>query len=58
MSDLKKPTVEANRLSKMLNQVLGEERFPVKVEELALEYSAQCFPNSRSEERRVGKECW
>lgn len=46
MSDSKKPTVEANRLSKMLNQVLGEERFPVKVEELALEYSTQCFPNS------------
>ncbi|GLR26043.1 ImmA/IrrE family metallo-endopeptidase [Limnobacter litoralis] len=37
---------EANRISKMLNAVLGTERFPVKVDELALEYSHQCFADS------------
>lgn len=37
---------EANRLSQMLGQVLGADRFPVKVKELALEYSANCFPDS------------
>lgn len=37
---------EANRLSSMLNAVLGTERFPVKVDELALEYSRQCFADS------------
>jgi Zn-dependent peptidase ImmA (M78 family) len=37
---------EANRISTMLNHVLGPDRFPVKVEELALEYSMQCFPDS------------
>ncbi|WP_229503736.1 ImmA/IrrE family metallo-endopeptidase [Massilia putida] len=37
---------EANRISKMLNAVLGTERFPVKVDELALEYSRQCFAAS------------
>lgn len=37
---------EANRISMMLNHVLGPDRFPVKIEELALEYSMQCFPDS------------
>jgi len=46
MSALKKPMAEANRLSVMLNTVLGTERFPVPVAELALEYSRQCFPDS------------
>lgn len=46
MSDLKKPMAEANRLSAMLNQVLGPERFPVNIEELALDYSQRCFPHS------------
>lgn len=41
----KKPMAEANRLSSMLNLVLGEERFPVKVDEVALEYSRQCCPD-------------
>ncbi|SKA21047.1 ImmA/IrrE family metallo-endopeptidase [Novilysobacter spongiicola] len=42
---MKKPMVEANRLSKLLNHVLADaERFPVDVQSLALEYSAQCFP--------------
>ena len=42
MSGSKKPMAEANRLSVALNQVLGANRFPVNVEELALEYSRQC----------------
>ena len=42
----KKPIAEANRISTMLNTVLGPDRFPVNVDELALEYSRQCFPNS------------
>ena len=37
---------EANRISSMLNTVLGADRFPVKVDELALEYSRQCFADS------------
>ena len=37
---------EANRISSMLNTVLGADRFPVKVDELALEYSRQCFSDS------------
>jgi Zn-dependent peptidase ImmA (M78 family) len=37
---------EANRINAMLRQVLGDDRFPLDVEELALEYSKQCFPNS------------
>lgn len=46
MSAVKKPMVEANRLSVMLNTVLGTERFPVRVAELAIEYSRQCFRES------------
>lgn len=46
MTSHKKPIAEANRISTMLNTVLGLERFPVNVDELALEYSRQCFPNS------------
>lgn len=46
MTESKKPMAEANRISKMLNTVLGTERFPVKVDELALEYSRQCFADS------------
>ena len=45
MTDAKKPMAEANRISSMLNMVLGSDRFPVKVDELALEYSQQCFPD-------------
>ena len=37
---------EANRISSMLNMVLGANRFPVKVDEVALEYSRQCFADS------------
>jgi Zn-dependent peptidase ImmA (M78 family) len=46
MTAEKKPLAEANRLSAMLNAVLGTERFPVAVGELAIEYSHQCFPES------------
>jgi hypothetical protein len=38
------PKAMANRLSHLLTQVLGPERFPVAVAELAVEYSRQCFP--------------
>ncbi len=46
MSEVKKPMAEANRISSMLNLVLGTERFPVKVDQVAVEYSRQCFPDS------------
>jgi Zn-dependent peptidase ImmA (M78 family) len=46
MTDHKKPMAEANRISGMLNAVLGPDRFPVKVDELAVEFSRQCFPDS------------
>ena len=46
MTEAKKPMAEANRISSMLNTVLGVDRFPVKVDELALEYSHQCFSDS------------
>jgi hypothetical protein len=42
----KQPIAEANRISSMLNMVLGTNRFPVKVDEVALEYSRQCFAHS------------
>lgn len=42
----KKPIAEANRISSMLNTVLGLERFPVNVDELAREYSKHCFAKS------------
>lgn len=46
MTPRKKPIAEANHISSMLKIVLGEDRFPVKVDELALEYSHQCFADS------------
>lgn len=46
MTEGKKPMAEANRISTMLSMVLGAERFPVKVDELAIEYSRQCFADS------------
>jgi len=46
MTEAKKPQACANSLSSMLNIVLGADRFPVKVDELALEYSRQCFADS------------
>ncbi|MCW1753049.1 ImmA/IrrE family metallo-endopeptidase [Rhizobium acaciae] len=44
-----KPLVEANRITKMLDLVFGEDRFDrhaVDVENLAMEYSKQIAPNS------------
>jgi hypothetical protein len=47
MSEPLQPVAQANRISAMLNQVLtSTERFPVRVDEVALEYSHQCFPAS------------
>jgi Zn-dependent peptidase ImmA (M78 family) len=37
---------EANRVSSMLNVVLGTDRFPVIVDQVAMEYSRQCFADS------------
>ena len=46
MSAPQQPMAAANRLSVLLHQVLGAERFPVQVDQLALEYSRQCFADS------------
>ena len=43
MTDPKRPKAEANDISKLLNQVLGLDRFPVAVEDIALEYTQQKF---------------
>ena len=41
MTKSRRPAQAANQISKMLNQVLGPDRFPVDVESVALEYSKQ-----------------
>lgn len=46
MTERKQPMAEANRISFVLNATLGVNRFPVKVDEVALEYSRQCFADS------------
>ena len=46
MTKHKRPMAVANQISDMLNQVLGVDRFPVDVQQLALEYTNQCFPGS------------
>ena len=46
MTGAKHPMAEANRISTVLKQVLGPDRFPVKVDEVAMEYSRQRFANS------------
>ena len=43
MTDQKRPKAEANDISKLLNQVFGTDRFPVPVEDVALEYTQQKF---------------
>lgn len=43
---IESPQLQANNISKMLTGVLGAERFPVDVEQLALEYSRMRFPQS------------
>ena len=46
MTKRKRPMAVANQISVMLNQVLGVDRFPVNVQQLVLEYTNQCFPES------------
>jgi hypothetical protein len=46
VTEPKRPMAEANGISQMLNLVLGADRFPVKVADLALEYSSKKFPDS------------
>lgn len=43
MSEPKQPAAQANDISKLLNQVFGVDRFPVAVEDIALQYSQQKF---------------
>lgn len=45
MTERLSPSRWANRVTRILNTVLGEERFPVKVTEVARELSAQLFPD-------------
>lgn len=46
MTERKWPIAEANRISSMLNLVLGPDRFLVQIGELIRDYSRQCFPES------------
>lgn len=46
MTPAKRPLAEAIRISTLLNLVQGTERFPVPIEEVALEYSRQCSPDA------------
>lgn len=46
MTERKWPMAEANRISAMLNAVLGDDRFPVQMGELIRDYSKQCFPEA------------
>ena len=47
MSLPKTPRAWASRLTTMLNTVIGPDRFPVSVSEIALEYTAQVYPGDR-----------
>lgn len=46
MTESKSPMAVANQVSKLLSSVLGVERFPVDVQQVALEYSRHRFPHS------------
>jgi Zn-dependent peptidase ImmA (M78 family) len=46
MTDSKSPKAVANQVSKLLNSVLGTDRFPVDVQQVALEYSQHRYPQS------------
>ena len=46
MTEPKRPKAEANAISKLLNQVFGTDRFPVPVEDVALEYTQQKFSDA------------
>lgn len=39
------PQRQANEISTMLNAVFGQDRFPVRIKELAIEYSRKRFPD-------------
>lgn len=39
------PQRQANEISMMLNMVFGQDRFPVRIKELAIEYSRKRFPD-------------
>ena len=41
----KNPLKSANNITQMLDAVLGNNRYPVDVKQLALEYSRKCFPD-------------
>ena len=43
MTATMRPKAQANDISKLLNKVLGTDRFPVAVEDVALQYSQQRF---------------
>lgn len=45
MTEHLSPQRWANRISRILNTVLGQDRFPVNVQEVAREYSHQVFPD-------------
>lgn len=46
MTEPKRPMAEANGISTVLNHVLGPDRFPVRIQDVVLEYSKQRFPDS------------
>jgi Zn-dependent peptidase ImmA (M78 family) len=46
VNEPKKPMAEANRISKILKLTLGEDRFPVNIEEVAKEISKKYYPDS------------
>jgi Zn-dependent peptidase ImmA (M78 family) len=46
MTEPMQPKAQANRISNVLRIVLGEARFPVQADQVAIQYSDQCFPDS------------
>lgn len=42
---LRSPTRYANDISRILNVVLGAERYPIDIKSIATEYTLQCFPD-------------
>ncbi|WPZ35825.1 ImmA/IrrE family metallo-endopeptidase [Thalassobaculum sp. OXR-137] len=45
MTKTPSPRRQANEISMMLNAVFGQDRFPVRIRELAIEYSRKRFPD-------------
>ena len=50
MRDPKQPVKEANNVIALLDAVLGEDRYPLNIEEICLEYSRNKFPDHRIKE--------